>query len=78
VLLATLASFRGYRRWYRSHPDPCPRLAVPWRTRSRNNILWMDILRIALTFAPKDTKEILGKINANDKEISGYLEKLAK
>ncbi len=46
--------------------------------RARNNDLWMKLLEIALETAPDETKEVLGQINANDREISGLLGELAK
>lgn len=46
--------------------------------RRRNNKLWMDILRIALTRAPVETGRVLRRINANDAKISALLGKLAK
>lgn len=48
------------------------------RIRSRNNELWMSILRIALEVAPDRTKAVLAVINKNDREISSLLEKLSK
>lgn len=45
--------------------------------RRDNNKLWMDLLRIALDKAPDETKSVLGKINANDRKISGLLGLLA-
>ena len=41
--------------------------------RSKNNRLWMDLLRLASKYAPQKTTEVLKKINANDKKISSLL-----
>lgn len=41
--------------------------------RSKNNKLWMDLLRLASKYAPQKTTEVLKKINANDKKISSLL-----
>ena len=45
--------------------------------RSKNNINWMNILRLAFKHAPKDTREIISKINKDDSEISELLKKLS-
>lgn len=47
-------------------------------TRARNNVNWMDILRIAFTHAPEDAKEVMRKINAEDSKVAGLLLKLTK
>jgi len=46
--------------------------------RGVNNILWMQVLEIALRHAPTETKIILRSINANDQNISNLLTELAK
>lgn len=46
--------------------------------RGVNNILWMELLEIALDRAPTETKELLRRINANDGTISKLLAELAK
>ena len=46
--------------------------------RGVNNILWMQVLEIALRHAPAETKVILRCINANDRNISDLLAELAK
>ena len=38
--------------------------------RKKNNINWMDILRLAMKHAPNETKKILKNINNYDKKIS--------
>lgn len=48
------------------------------KTRSKNNKNWMDLLRIALKFAPKESSSVLKKININDKKISQLLNKISK
>ena len=40
------------------------------KTRTKNNINWMDILRIAIKNAPEETIKVLKKINVKDKKIS--------
>ena len=46
--------------------------------RSKNNIHWMNILRLALKTAPIEAKKILKNINLQDKKISQLLKKLEK
>lgn len=48
------------------------------KTRTVNNINWMNILRIAITNEPKKTIEVMKKINSRDKKISNLLNKLVK
>ena len=40
------------------------------KTRTKNNINWMNILRIALKNAPEETIKVLQEINNKDKKIS--------
>jgi predicted transcriptional regulator len=46
--------------------------------RRKNNELWMQILRIALTNVPVVTKAVLTEINKNDRKISTLLEELSR
>jgi hypothetical protein len=46
------------------------------KVRTRNNVNWMDILRLAFIHAPEDAKELMKKINTADDEISELLKKL--
>lgn len=43
------------------------------KTRSKNNINWMDIMRLALKLDLDKTLKIINKINKSDKEISNLL-----
>ena len=45
-------------------------------TRTKNNINWMNILRLAFKYAPKEASAIMQKINTDDKKISNLLKKL--
>jgi len=38
--------------------------------RSKNNVNWMDVLRLALKHSPDETIKLMEKINAKDKKIS--------
>lgn len=40
------------------------------KVRSKNNVNWMDVLRIALKNAPDETIELMKNINKKDKKIS--------
>jgi hypothetical protein len=44
--------------------------------RTRNNSLWMELLRIALRHAPEEAKKVLRKINENDNAVSRLLKEL--
>jgi hypothetical protein len=44
--------------------------------RTRNNSLWMELLRIALKHAPEEAKKVLRKINENDNAVSRLLKEL--
>lgn len=46
--------------------------------RTNNNILWMEILRLALESNPKETKKILKGIFKNDRTINTNLKKLIR
>ena len=48
------------------------------KIRSKNNINWMNILRLAFKFAPKESSKIMKKINFQDKKISNLIKKLGK
>lgn len=44
--------------------------------RTRNNSLWMELLKIALEYAPVRTKKVLQQINENDTAVSKLLKEL--
>ena len=46
--------------------------------RSKNNINWMNILRLAFKLDPKSASKIMAKINFDDKKISNLLKQLTK
>ena len=48
------------------------------QVRSKNNINWMDLLRIAFTYAPKEAKKLMKKINHEDNRISYLIKKLSE
>lgn len=43
-----------------------------------NNRQWMNLVRLALWHAPKETKEVLRKINDNDAKIGDLLRKVSQ
>ena len=46
------------------------------KIRSKNNVNWMNILRLAFKLDPKSASKIMKKINYDDKNISDLLNKL--
>ena len=48
------------------------------KIRARNNVNWMNILKLAFKHAPKEASKLMKKINFDDKKISSLLSKLTK
>ena len=48
------------------------------KVRTKNNVNWMDLLRIAFTYAPKEAKILMKKIDHEDNRISGLMKKLSE
>ena len=48
------------------------------KIRSKNNVNWMDILKLAFKLDPKKASSIMKRINYDDKKISNLLSKLSK
>ena len=46
--------------------------------RTKNNVNWMDVLRLAFIHAPAETKKLMKKINEEDNRISELFSKLSK
>ena len=46
--------------------------------RSKNNLNWMDILRVAFKHSPNETKKLVKKIHTNDTRISDLFKKLSE
>tara|TARA_Y100001958_G_C20655708_1_gene181687 strand:- start:107 stop:295 length:189 start_codon:yes stop_codon:yes gene_type:complete len=44
--------------------------------RKKNNINWMNLLKVAIKHAPKQSKKILKNINQQDKKISKLLKQI--
>ena len=48
------------------------------KIRSKNNVNWMNLLRLSFKLDPKNSIKIMKKINYDDKKISELLKKLTK
>ena len=48
------------------------------KIRSKNNVNWMNLLRLAFKLDPNNASNIMKKINYDDKKISSLLKKLSK
>ena len=46
------------------------------KVRTKNNVNWMNILRIAFKYNPKATARVMSKIYSDDKKISTLVKKL--
>ena len=48
------------------------------KIRSKNNVNWMNILKLAFKLDPANSSKIMKKINYDDKKISLLIKKLSK
>ena len=48
------------------------------KIRSKNNVNWMNILRLAFKHDPHNASKIMSKINTDDKKINDLVKKLKK
>ena len=48
------------------------------KIRTKNNVNWMDVLRLAFIHSPNEAKKLMKKINEEDNRISELFEKLSK
>lgn len=48
------------------------------KIRAKNNKNWMDLLKLAFKFAPKEASNIMKRINVADNQISSEIKKLEK
>jgi len=48
------------------------------KIRSKNNVNWMNILKLAFKKDPSNASKIMRRINYDDKKISNLLKKLSK
>ncbi len=47
------------------------------KVRSKNNVNWMGLLRLAFKYAPKEASKLMQRVNSEDKKISFLLSKLS-
>ena len=47
------------------------------KVRTRNNVNWMDVLRLAFTHAPEEAKGLMKKIDHEDTRISDLVKELS-
>ena len=48
------------------------------KIRSKNNVNWMDILRLAFKHDPKNAAKIMSNIYSDDQKVSNIVKKLVK
>ena len=48
------------------------------KIRTKNNVNWMDVLRLAFIHAPEESKKLMKKINQEDNRVSELFKKLSK
>ena len=48
------------------------------KIREKNNINWMDVLRLEFKYAPEETVGLVKKIHDADREVSSLLETLTQ
>ncbi len=48
------------------------------KVRTKNNVNWMDVLRLAFTHAPDEAKELMKKIDTEDNRISELVKQLSE
>lgn len=48
------------------------------KIRTKNNKNWMDLLKLAFKYAPKESSKIMKRINISDTQISNEIKKLER
>ena len=48
------------------------------KIRSKNNINWMNVLRLAFKHSPEEARKLVSKINVDDKKIIKLLKRLSE
>ena len=48
------------------------------KVRTRNNVNWMDVLRLAFKHSPEEAKLLMKKIDHEDSRISSLVKKLSE
>lgn len=67
-----------YRNGFNPHAEKLKLIDDIEKIRTRNNINWMNLLRIVAVEAPDSLTTITSEINATDGEISKLLSRLAQ
>ena len=60
----------------KSHKNSLKLINKIQKIRSRNNTNWMDLLKLAFKYDPKNSSEIMSKIYKDDQKISKLVKKL--
>ena len=47
------------------------------KVRTKNNVNWMDVLRVAIKSSPDETIKLMKRINKSDSKISDLFKKLS-
>ena len=48
------------------------------KIRTRNNVNWMEVLRLAFIHAPEEAKQLMKKIDHEDNSVSKLVKKLSE
>ena len=48
------------------------------KVRRHNNVNWMNLMKIAFTYAPEEAKKCLKQIDKKDKKINNLIKRLIK
>ncbi len=48
------------------------------KVRTKNNVNWMSVLRLAFTYAPEEAKKLMKKIDHEDNRVSELVKKLSE
>jgi hypothetical protein len=60
----------------KSHKNSLKLINKIQKIRSRNNTNWMDLLKLAFKYDPKNSSKIMSKIYRDDQKISKLVKKL--
>lgn len=65
---------RKKRKWTRRNGERA--IDIIQRVRSRNNRLWMQVMKVALKAKPRETRKLISQITKNDQEISSWTSRI--
>jgi hypothetical protein len=60
----------------KSHKNSLKLINKIQKIRSRNNTNWMDLLKLAFKYDPKNSSKIMSKIYRDDQKISKFVKRL--